>query len=170
MHTCMFLMAIGMGVLAAAKIEQFTQAICGQVNEDILLSHPELDPVSDFDKLHSILLATPEQCRHNTTVQKKVAELNALINVIMGVSCVITTSYWGALSDRIGRKVCLALNTLSFVFGDIILVMVLSFPDRIGYFWLLAYPLLEGLFGGMGGGQSIMSAYVSRIARNVPRL
>jgi MFS family permease len=154
----MFVMALGMGLLAAAKIEQFTQTICSQINEDTMLAHPELDQ----DRLLPILLLTPEQCRHSTEVQKKVAQLNLCINVIMGLSCIVTTPFWGSLSDRIGRKLCIVLNTMSFVLGDLILIVVLAFPQKVSYWWILLYPLLEGIFGGMGGGQSIMAAYVRR--------
>lgn len=153
----MLIMALGMGILVAAKIEQFTQAICAQINTDTMLSHPN----SDMDDLLPILLLTPEQCRHSTAVQKKVATLNLTNSFIMGTLCIVTAPWWGALSDRIGRKWCISLNTLSIALGDLVLLVVLSNPKKISYWWVLLCPAVEGIFAGMGGGQSIMSAYVS---------
>lgn len=153
----MLIMALGMGILVAAKIEQFTQTICAQINHDTMLSHPD----SDREELLPILLLTPEQCRHSTAVQKKVAQLNLSINVIMGTLCVVTAPWWGSLSDRIGRKWCISLNTMSIALGDLVLLVVLSMPKKISYWWILLCPFIEGIFAGMGGGQSIMSAYVS---------
>lgn len=155
-HVSMLFMALGMGILVAAKIEQFTQTICAQINTDTMLSHPD----ADREDLLPILLLTPEQCRHSTTVQKKVATLNLSINVIMGTLCIVTAPWWGALSDRIGRKWCISLNTMSMAMGDLVLLVVLSMPKRISYWWLLLYPFVEGVFAGMGGGQSIMAAYI----------
>lgn len=139
-----------MALLAGPKIELFNQVICHQINEEALVTHPELP----------VLLLTPEQCRHSIPVQQRLAQLNLLLQVIMGVSCTLSTPFWAALSDRIGRRPVIALNAASFVAGDIVLVLVLSNPGRIPYLWLLLFPALEGLVAGMAGGQSIMSAYV----------
>jgi MFS family permease len=147
-------MAVAMGLLAAASIEQFTQTICLQINEDTLLSNPT------GQAEQTLLFLTPDQCRHSTIVQKRVAHLNLLLSVIMGIACVITTPFWGTFSDKVGRKICINLNTLSFVLGDLILVLVLTFPNQISYWWILLNPLIEGLFGGLGGGQTILGAYV----------
>lgn len=152
----MLIMAVGMGVLAAAKIEQYTQVICHQINSDIMDSHPN----ESQEELLPILLLTPEQCRHSTSVQKKVAQLNLFVNVIMGTLCIVTAPYLGALSDRIGRKFCISINAMSIALGDLVLLVVLSFPSKISYWWVLLCPFVEGLFAGMGGGQSIMGAYV----------
>ena len=146
------MLGMGMALLAGPKIELFNKAICQQINEEAVMSHPDMP----------ILLLTPEQCRHSIPVQQRLAELNLLLQVIMGVSCMLTTPFWAALSDRIGRKPVIALNAASFVAGDLILVIVLSNPGKIPYLWLLTYPALEGLVAGMAGGQSVMSAYVRR--------
>lgn len=49
---------------------------------------------------------------------------------------------------------------LSFVLGTGVMLVVLSNPHNLSYYWLLLYPLFEGIFAGMGGGQSIMAAYI----------
>ena len=149
---------LGMGIVAAPRLELFTQLICRQVNHDISTSSPADLP---------IFLLNPDQCRQSPTVQRHLAELNLFLQIIMGILCILTTPFWGALSDRIGRKTVLVLNMLSFVLGDVILITVISFPSQIPYFWLLLYPAFEGLFAGLGGGQAIMSAYVRFICRRI---
>ena len=72
----------------------------------------------------------------------------------------ISTPIWGELSDRMGRKWIVTLNMVSFCLGIAVMLVVLGNPDTIPYQWLLLYPLCEGIFGGMGGGQSVMSAYI----------
>ncbi|KAK9893854.1 hypothetical protein P389DRAFT_174749 [Cystobasidium minutum MCA 4210] len=155
-HVSMLIMALGMGLLAAAKIEQYTQIICHQINSDIMDAHPG----ESQEELLPILLLTPEQCRHSTKVQKKVAQLNLFANVIMGTLCIVTAPYLGALSDRIGRKFCISINAMSIALGDLMLLVVLSYPSKIPYMWVLLCPFVEGVFAGMGGGQSIMGAYI----------
>lgn len=140
-----------MGLLAAPKIELFNKAICHQINQEAVLAHPDMP----------VLLLTPEQCRHSIPVQQRLAELNLILQVVMGVSCILTTPFWSALSDRIGRKMPIALNTASFVAGDVVLIVVLSNPGTVPYLWLVLFPALEGLAAGMAGGQSIMSAYIA---------
>ena len=131
-----------MGMVAAPRLELFTQVICQQINQDAIAAHLPM------------LFLDPQQCRHSTTVQKRVAQLNLFLQLIMGILCIITTSFWGSMSDRYGRKKVLILNMLSFVLGDIVLVTVFTFPDRVSYFWLLIMPAFEGLFGGYGGRQT----------------
>lgn len=143
-----------MGLLAAPKIELYTQAICHQLNADLESSHSPLE-------LPTLLLKTPAECRHSPAVQRRLSELNLAISLTMGLLCMLTTTFWGALSDRIGRRIPIALNMLSFFLGDLVLIVVLSYPTRISYWWLILYSACEGLFAGMAGGQSIMSAYVS---------
>lgn len=109
---------------------------------------------------HQILFASPEQCRHSPHVQKKVAQLNMFLQVIMGVLCTLTTPFWGAMADKHGRKFPIAMNVFSFLLGDAVLIIVLKNPEKIHYLWLLLLAVFEGIFAGMVGGQSIMSAYV----------
>ncbi|KAF7845954.1 hypothetical protein BT93_L5820 [Corymbia citriodora subsp. variegata] len=107
-----------------------------------------------------LLLLTPEQCRHSTAVQRRLAELNLSVSVVMGTLCVLTTPFWGALSDRIGRKPVIAVNVMSFFLGVAVLIGVLSHPETVPYQWVILAAAVEGLFAGMGGGQSIMAAYI----------
>lgn len=155
-HVHMLGFALGMALIAAPKIEVFTRVICEQVNEDAIMQHAS-DPLGS----PILLLLTPEQCRHSTIVNRRLATLTLMFQVIMGVLCVLTSQYWGSLSDRIGRKRTMAINVLSFAMGDIVLLVVLSNPQKFSYFWLLLAPAIEGIFGGFGGGQAIFSAYIS---------
>jgi len=150
----LFCFALSMGLLAAPKIELFTQAICQQINSDTEASHSPLE-------LPTLLLKTPAECRHSPAVQRRLSELNLSISLTMGILCTLTTTFWGALSDRIGRRTPIALNMLSFVLGDLVLITVLSHPGKISYWWAVMFAACEGVFGGMTGGQSIMSAYIS---------
>jgi MFS family permease len=136
-----------MGMVAAPRLELFTQVICQQINQDAIAAHLPM------------LFLDPQQCRHSTTVQKRVAQLNLFLQLIMGVLCIITTTFWGSMSDKYGRKKVLILNMLSFVLGDIVLVTVFTFPDRVSYFWLLLMPAFEGLFGGYGGVHLFVSTH-----------
>lgn len=172
------LFALGMGMLAPARIELITQVICAQINRDAIAHMPQFPT--------DILLATPEQCRRSPVVQARLSELNLLLQLAMGSECInptfvphpraeyrknpstivtvcvaITTPIWGEMSDRVGRKWIITLNQTSFALGIGIMLLVLSNPDTIPYQWLLVYPLAEGIFGGMGGGQSIMGAYIA---------
>lgn len=75
-----------------------------------------------------------KQCRKSAVVQKGVARLvrnpsaqlaadsaqATILTLVMGVLSALTTAYWGAVSDRWGRRPILALALLGTVFMDLV--------------------------------------------------
>ena len=68
--------ALGMGMLAPARVEVITQVICAQINRDTAAHLPAFPD--------GVFLATPEQCRKSPAVQRRLSELNLMLQLAMG--------------------------------------------------------------------------------------
>lgn len=68
-------------------------------------------------------------------------------NLISGTLCAFSSPRLGALSDRYGRRLILAVTALGMLLGDIITITAASFPDSISVYWIL----VEFGFGGLAG-------------------
>lgn len=133
-----------MGLIAAPRIEQFTQVICTQIDSSM----------------------SSDQCRKFPQVQKALSSLNLTTQLIMGTLCIFTTPFWGPFSDRHGRKPVLTLSVGVAWLGELIVLVVLANPETIDYRWLLLSPAVSALLGGHHGGASVMHAYVRTLAQS----
>jgi MFS family permease len=68
-------------------------------------------------------------------------------NLISGTLCAFSSPRLGALSDRYGRCLILAVTALGMLLGDVITITAASFPDSISVYWVL----VEFGFGGLAG-------------------
>ena len=114
-------------------------------NQSILLHFQPTSTVfpTALDKVEDDTWA--RQCRRSPAVQKGVASLvsnhrNKLseigltmlqatsLTLVMGVLSVITTGYWGSLSDRWGRRTIIALALAGTIFLDAVFLMLVLLP------------------------------------------
>ncbi|KAI5479857.1 MFS transporter [Pseudohyphozyma bogoriensis] len=183
------LMALSMGMIISPKIEIYTQLICRSLPEsqpqnprsinaffystlitpdDTLVFKPSATsifaPTSPSDTSSDDGLGGKEwskRCRARKDVQQSVAYLSTMLTLMMGLLSALTTGYWGALSDRIGRRPILALSLLGTLLMDSIFLLAVNYHSTLGYRFLLLGPMFDGLLGGLSTAQATTNAYVS---------
>ncbi|KAK4701137.1 hypothetical protein P7C70_g5100, partial [Phenoliferia sp. Uapishka_3] len=102
-----------------------------------------------------------KQCRSKPEVQRAVASLSLTLALLMGVLSSLTTGFWGALSDRRGRKPVLCLALFGMFVMDAIFLIVVNFHEVVGYRFLLVGPAFDGMLGGMSTASAATNAYLS---------
>ncbi|GAA6008282.1 hypothetical protein JCM10207_000068 [Rhodosporidiobolus poonsookiae] len=114
--------------------------------------------------------ATPEsdqewqrQCSRSAPVQSEVARLALILSLMMGVLSALTTGFWGALSDRRGRKPVLVLALVGTVLMDSVFLLTVKYHHILSYNFLLVGPFCDGLLGGYTTAQALTSSYLSDV-------
>ncbi|GAA5844329.1 hypothetical protein JCM9279_001772 [Rhodotorula babjevae] len=128
-------------------------------------------PVLGVDRSHDGHLDTAQttrdgdswslQCQKSSAVQAAVAQLALVLALMMGVLSALTTGWWGAFSDRRGRKPVLLLALCGTVMMDSVFLLVVNFHSTLSYNFLFVGPFLDGVVGGWATAQAAVSAYVS---------
>lgn len=77
------------------------------------------------------------------------------------VPALLVTGYYGALSDRMGRKFVLAITVLGSILEMLMLILTQKFQDIVGIRLLFVAPVIRGLTGGLSTSIATSQAYVS---------
>lgn len=103
------------------------------------------------------------QCRKSPAVNNAVASLSTTLTLIMGILSAATSGFWGALSDRRGRKPIFLVALFGMILMDIVFLMAVKMHSHLpgGYYFLLLGPALDGLLGGYSTASSTINAYIS---------
>ncbi|BGO95714.1 hypothetical protein NBRC10512_007413 [Rhodotorula toruloides] len=104
-----------------------------------------------------------KQCHKSSAVQSSVAQLALLLSLLMGVLSSLTTGFWGAYSDRRGRKPVLLLALCGTLAMDAVFLLTVHYHHILSYNFLLLGPFLDGLVGGWSTAQATTSAYLSDV-------
>lgn len=100
-------------------------------------------------------------------VQSQAAELNMILNVSSALPAVLAVLYFGAISDRVGRKIPLILPIIGQLIKCTIYVLTLYF--RLPLKLLILASVLEGLFGGLTTIMMSGMAYITDICEKTNR-
>ena len=82
-------------------------------------------------------------------------------HLISGTLCAITSPRLGALSDRYGRRLILAVTALGMLFGDVVTIAAASYPDKISVYWVLVEFALGGLAGSFIATMAVIQSYAA---------
>ncbi|GAA5993236.1 hypothetical protein JCM10908_004524 [Rhodotorula pacifica] len=102
-----------------------------------------------------------QQCHRSRAVQSQVARLALLLSLLMGILSSLTTGWWGAFSDRRGRKPVLVLALAGSLAMDVVFLLTVYYHSTLTYNFLLLGPILDGLVGGYSTAQATSAAYIS---------
>lgn len=83
------------------------------------------------------------------------------MTVILGTLSALSASYYGTLSDRVGRRPLLAMVSLSELLMQLGTLTLALNPSRLGIKWVLAQVTISGLMGGQMVGMAVLGAFVS---------
>ncbi|KAJ7228026.1 major facilitator superfamily domain-containing protein [Mycena haematopus] len=176
---------IAMSATLAPKIEIYTLLACSVHKPEIFRDRHFL-PASYFqpsaetiettfppsfdtaiNSSSSVVVSTADyptkECASDPVVLAAVARLAATLTTSMGVLGVLTTGWWGALSDRYGRARVLSLTVFGLLINDINFIFVTRNFQHIpgGYWFLIVGPLIEGALGGISAGSAASHAYIA---------
>ncbi|KAL7416418.1 major facilitator superfamily domain-containing protein [Mrakia frigida] len=101
------------------------------------------------------------RCRKSPVVQAKAASFTALITITQGVLSIVTTGWWGKVSDRKGRTFVMAFAVAGLIVTDIVFLVTARFARQLSYRFLLLGPLIDGLLGGIPTLMAAQNAYIS---------
>lgn len=100
------------------------------------------------------------QC-NTDEVEKKVAWLMMVINVLVGALSAVTAPKLGKLSDRYGRRRLLAIASAGGIINEGVTVLAANFPRAIDYRWLVLGAFFDGITGSFTTGSILGQAYTS---------
>jgi len=135
-----------------------TYLILNLICQDYLSDRAAADPTFKF--LPVVFGGENQQCR-NPHVQARVARFNLYQNLLSGVFSAMVAPYFGALSDRYGRKkiiVCASFGAFSM---EILTIIVGTNPGKVSVYWLLVGALIDGLCGSFTTAMSLAFAYAA---------
>ncbi|KAI0664635.1 major facilitator superfamily domain-containing protein [Cubamyces menziesii] len=158
--------AIAMTITAAAKIELYTYLAC-EAHRPVV--NPDRDAtlfLGHDNPTYSLTLDRPDWqrvCHADPVVSAAVAELNIIMTTAMGILSCMTTAWWGALSDRVGRTRVMSCAVVGILLTDLNFILVYYFYKRLpgGYQFLVVAPILEGLLGGLSSMSANVHAYMA---------
>ena len=108
----------------------------------------------------SILPGALNECR-DARIQTLISRYQLYATLLSGLLSAVTSPYFGALSDRIGRRKVIIISTTGFGLELVSMIVVGLRPDIISVYWLLCGSLIDGLCGSFTTGVSAALAYVS---------
>ncbi|GAA99360.1 uncharacterized protein L969DRAFT_93820 [Mixia osmundae IAM 14324] len=172
-------MATCMGMTIGPKVEIYNALVCQRLypmsdNSTSIIQYnaPSYDGSStqsssiDLTFVSSsvadqIEAMTPEQCRQSPRVQRKVAQLNIMITLAMGILSAFTAGYWGSMSDRRGRLSIMTVSLIGLLSADLVFLLTVKFSHVVDYRMLVLGPLIDGLLGGYATATACTNAYIA---------
>ncbi|KAI6116799.1 major facilitator superfamily-domain-containing protein [Pisolithus croceorrhizus] len=112
---------------------------------------------------------TRERCTADPEVQAIVAKLSATLVTTMGILSCLTTGWWGAFSDRRGRRSGLTASMTGLILTDLTFIVTANFVDHLpgGYWFLLVAFVTEGMPTGMAAYQAYIADTSDSSSRSV---
>ncbi|KAI8637540.1 major facilitator superfamily domain-containing protein [Parasitella parasitica] len=144
--SALFGLTFSFGALYAPMIQFYTVIFCYKYYQQ------QSDGSSDEIPLDNC--AIPE-------VQAIVSEAQAIIMLLTYASTLVVASYYGALSDRKGRRIIMLLSTLGSLIQIAIFVITIKYIDVFGITLLFVAPIVKGLLAGDTIIIAAIQAYIS---------
>ena len=134
-----------------------------------LICHQRYSPSQTHAHRPRDLSTGLEQCFANTHAQADLSRFLIYSQVTAGLLGAVSTPILGSLSDRVGRKPILACTVIGPLLYEILMVIVLQYPDSIDMRWLLVGYAMEGLSGTMIAAFSTSQTYVTDLTQSSAR-
>merc|ERR1712093_610998 len=149
-----FLFAIAGGGIMVPKLNLLLSLVC----REYFLEKSSSDPNSIL--MPVVLGSSNPQCRI-PEVQALATKFTLYITMTTGIISAVMSPKIGAWSDRYGRLKLLTLTSAGAFVGEVITIIVASYPDRFSYKWVLVGAVFDGLCGSFTTGMALTHAYAS---------
>ncbi|KAI6164540.1 MFS general substrate transporter [Pisolithus thermaeus] len=158
--------SIGYSAAFAPRVEVYTLLVCHVHKPGYFSNDPSFDVTTYMTGTRgvpNINIDTRERCAADPEVQAIVAKLSATLVTTMGILSCLTTGWWGAFSDRHGRRSGLTASMTGLILTDLTFIVTANLVDRLpgGYWFLLVAFVIEGFLGSMPTGMAAYQAYIA---------
>ncbi|KAH6715887.1 major facilitator superfamily domain-containing protein [Leptodontidium sp. 2 PMI_412] len=149
-----FFFATAVGGIMVPKLNLLLSLVCREYFLEKSSSNPNLIfmPV--------VLGSSNPQCRI-PEVQALASKFTLYITMTTGILSAIMSPRIGAWSDRYGRLKLLTITSAGALIGEVITIIVATYPDRFHYNWILFGSVFDGLCGSFTTGMALTHAYAS---------
>jgi MFS family permease len=161
-----FLLALASGMIMGPKVEMYYSLICEEMG------------ISGVDALLSIM-PSPQarqpvstQCHKSQAAEAAQAHLQLRLTLALGILSVLTTGFWGGVSDRKGRLFVLRLAVFGLTINAVFFIIVGLFPISslpFGKNFLIFGSAIEGCLGGFATLAAQHQAYIADVTPNGTR-
>lgn len=103
-------------------------------------------------------------------VLASVAFLSTYRDLVTGIIGAVMSFYLGRLSDRIGRVKVLLLNGVGILASELVLLLVVAFPQTLDYRWLFLSFAIDGLSGSFPLLMATAASYVTDTSTDKERI
>ena len=164
-----FLSSLAFGLTMVPRLNMLVSLICRQMAADDITAEgmnsrghevpagmPPGDALSGSNmsrnltvptsSMGSAMSAADDRCS-SPEVLASVAFMSTFRDLIVGIVGAITSYYLGKLSDTLGRRKVMVINGIGIQAAELVLVLVLAFPETVDYRWLFLSFVLDGLSG-----------------------
>lgn len=162
-----FLLALASGMVMGPKVEMYYSLVCEELG------------ITSVDGLLTSILPPPSarqpvssQCHKSPIAEASQVQLQLRLTLALGILSVITTGYWGGLSDRKGRIFVLRLAIFGLIINDFIFLIVGFYPQSslpFGKNFLVLGSAFEGCLGGFATLAAGHQAYIADVTPNGTR-
>ena len=149
-----FLFTLAFGGLVVPKLNLILTLLCQEYLSDRAVG----DPTHKF--LPVILGGDNSQCQI-PEVQALVSKFTLYGNLIAGILSAIASPKLGAISDRYGRKRIIAISTMGMLVGEVITIIVATYPEAFSVKWLLLGYVSDGLCGSFTAAMALTHTYAA---------
>ncbi|KAL2065767.1 hypothetical protein VTL71DRAFT_3437 [Oculimacula yallundae] len=149
-----FMFAVAVGGIMVPKLNLLLSLVC----REYFLEKSSSDP--NLTILPVILGSSNPQCRI-PEVQALATKFTLYMTMTTGILSAIMAPKIGAWSDRNGRLKVLSITSAGALVGEVITIIVATYPDRFRYQWILVGAVFDGLCGSFTTGMALTHAYAT---------
>jgi MFS family permease len=136
------------------KVNLILTLICRNYFEELAAKDPSFSFMPVLDGSDNPQCRIPE-------VQALVAKFTLYGNLMGGLLSAITSPKLGALSDRYGRLRIICCCASGALFGEIITIVVASYPDTFSVYWMLLGFVADGICGSFIAAIALLHSYAA---------
>lgn len=147
-----FIVSLAAGATIVPSVNLVVSLVCRSHFIQKSASNPNIAIPESYDD--NYMCQTPE-------VQSLAIKFSLLMTITTGIFGALMSPKLGAWSDRNGRRKTLIINCLGAIMGELLTIIVATYPVYFDYRWLILAAFTEGITGSFTAGFAITRAYAT---------